>query len=410
MPIAGGFAESAPPEPASPPPASPALAQSPSVSAIFEQQGKQDTIEPRATDLRRQVSDLHGLVGQVRQLLEQRRAQKPPSTDPGEQQAASNAPEQQQAADLQQQDIELHRELQGLIAQLEQELELETQSPLSSDPTEQQERRVARDAFKRVLSSLQQQASELDELIGEHPQEPARDPQRAPAAANLGEPPTERDLFERQTADMRKQNSDLQRQNDALRRQLAERQQELAQRAEELAQRTHDVEAARAEAEKLWEVLETLNHQPRGEQAAPALQNAEGQQMAVAAPPSPVAPRSAPRPKRPTPVRHPSQPPPTPQLPVQPTQPVSPPFATQQLQSARQWLAMEQPQEARRLLVTVQTQMVFAPVTPDQPAAVGRNPSAKDVGDAIRWLDLSAIGEAMRSITRAIESSAKAGG
>ena len=80
MPIAGGFAESAPPEPASPPPASPALAQSPSVSAIFEQQGKQDTIEPRATDLRRQVSDLHGLVGQVRQLLEQRRARKPPST------------------------------------------------------------------------------------------------------------------------------------------------------------------------------------------------------------------------------------------------------------------------------------------------------------------------------------------
>ena len=126
LPFAGGFAESAPPEPASP-----ALPQSPSVSAILEQQGKHDTVEPRATDLRRQVSDLHGLVGQVRQLLEQRRARKPPSTDSGEQQAASNALEQQQAADLQQQDIELRRELQGLIAQLEHELELETQSPLS---------------------------------------------------------------------------------------------------------------------------------------------------------------------------------------------------------------------------------------------------------------------------------------
>jgi hypothetical protein len=40
--------------------------------------------------------------------------------------------------------------------------------------------------------------------------------------------------------------------------------------------------------------------------------------------------------------------------------------------------------EARRVLATVQTQMVFAPVIPDQPAALSRNPSATDVGDAIR--------------------------
>jgi hypothetical protein len=66
---------------------------------------------------------------------------------------------------------------------------------------------------------------------------------------------------------------------------------------------------------------------------------------------------------------------------------------------------MGQPEEARRVLATVQTQMVFAPVTPDQPAALSRNPSAMDVGDAIRWLDIGARGEAIRSITRAIESS-----
>jgi hypothetical protein len=71
---------------------------------------------------------------------------------------------------------------------------------------------------------------------------------------------------------------------------------------------------------------------------------------------------------------------------------------------------MGQPEEARRVLATVQTQMVFAPVTPDQPTALSRNPSATEVGDAIRWLDIGAMGEAIRSITRAIESSARAGG
>jgi hypothetical protein len=59
LPFAGGFAESAPPEPASP-----ALPQS---SAILEQQGKHDTVEPRATDLRRQVSDLHDLASRTSQ-------------------------------------------------------------------------------------------------------------------------------------------------------------------------------------------------------------------------------------------------------------------------------------------------------------------------------------------------------
>jgi hypothetical protein len=254
MPLSGGFGEDAP-SGISLSSTSPAPAQSPSVSAIVEQQEKRDTIEHRATDLRRQVSDLQGLVAQVTQLVAQRKARNPPSADSGEQPAASNAPEPQ-AANLRQQDIELHSELQGLIAELERELELVMQSPLPSGAAERQERQAARDALKHVLVDLRQQDAELEELIGGRALASAqRDAQGAPAAANLGEPPRGRDLLERQAADMREQISDLQRQNDALQRQLAQRQQELAQRTEELAQRVHDLEAARAEAEKLWEVF-----------------------------------------------------------------------------------------------------------------------------------------------------------
>ena len=42
----------------------------------------------------------------------------------------------------------------------------------------------------------------------------------------------------------------------------------------------------------------------------------------------------------------------------------------------------------------VQTQMVLRPVTPDRPVAEGGNPSATDVGNAIRWLDIGASGQA----------------
>jgi hypothetical protein len=78
------------------------------------------------------------------------------------------------------------------------------------------------------------------------------------------------------------------------------------------------------------------------------------------------------------------------------------PSAAQQLQTARQWLSAGRPDEARRILAMVQTQMVFQPVTPDQPSANGGNPSATDIGDAIRWLDMGASSQAMQSITRAI--------
>ena len=83
--------------------------------------------------------------------------------------------------------------------------------------------------------------------------------------------------------------------------------------------------------------------------------------------------------------------------PAAPPQPASP-----QLLTARQWLATGRPDEARRVLAMVQTRMVLQPVTPDRPAAEGGNPSATDVGNAIRWLDIGANGQAMQAIDRAI--------
>ena len=394
LPVAGGFGEDVRPSPASPPSASPNETQL----------GKRETIEHRADDLRRQVSNLQDLVAQVREQIEQR-TRKPAPTDSGDQQA------------LRQRDGELHSELQGLIAELEQELELEMQSPLTSDTAEQQERQAARDALKRVLADLKQQDGMLEELIGGHGQASAqRDSQGPAAVANLSEQPTVQDLVERQTADMRSQIADLQRQNGTLQRQLADRQQELAQKTEELAQRVRDLESARAGSDRLREVVETVRHQPQGEQGPLARQKTEGQRTARIGAAGPAAPKPASRPTRPLPARQPTQSTPTPQ-PAQPTltqQTIQPtpmlPSATQQLQSARQWLSVGRPDEARRVLAMVQTQMVFVPVTPDQPEALGRSPSATDVGDAIRWLDIGAIGQAMRSITRAIESGARAGG
>jgi len=93
--------------------------------------------------------------------------------------------------------------------------------------------------------------------------------------------------------------------------------------------------------------------------------------------------------------------------------PVLSPTAAPQLMTARQWLAGGRPDEARRVLAMVQTQMVLQPVTPERPAAEGGNVSATDVGNAIRWLDMGANTQAMQAIDRAIGStggSARAAG
>ncbi len=126
--------------------------------------------------------------------------------------------------------------------------------------------------------------------------------------------------------------------------------------------------------------------------AEPARQKTQEQQAAVAAPPRAPPPRRAPASAGGAPL--PATPPPAESPPK--------PSTTQQLLTARQWLATGRPDEARRLLAVVQTQMVLQPVTPDQPAAQGGNASATEVGNAIRWLDIGANGQAMQALDRAI--------
>jgi hypothetical protein len=246
-------------------------------------------------------------------------------------------------------------------------------------------------------------------------QRTAEDRSTSAAAERAG-----RDSLQHQVADLQRQVADLQQQDGAIQGQIAQhrqevaqrtqdltqRSQELAQRTQELAQRTHDLDVARAEADRLQKGIDALREQRQSEEASLARLKAAQQQVAMAVPARPAAPRPAPPPTRPA--QQPAQPVSL-QQPTQPTPAPQPPrlmpapAASQQLQTARQWLSAGRPDEARRVLAMVQTQMVFQPVTPDQPAAQGGNPSATDIGDAIRWLDMGASGQAMQSITRAID-------
>jgi soluble cytochrome b562 len=173
---------------------------------------------------------------------------------------------------------------------------------------------------------------------------------------------------------------------DALQRQIADLQRQAGDLQNQIAQRSHDIEAKRAEMDGLRQGLEamraetdTLGQQRQAEEDALARNKAQEKQMATA---------NAPR--RPPAARPASPPPP------------SAPALTQSLQNAQQWLAAGRPDEARNTLVTVQTQMVLRPVTPDHPMAEGGNPSATEIGTAIRWLDVGANSQAMQAISRAI--------
>ena len=355
-----------------------------------EQGAQQDGRDHRAADLQQQVGGLQRLVAQVRLQVAQHKSRKAPTANSGAPQGVHDAPDQR-AADLQRQDSELHGELQPLIAQLEQQLQLEMRIPPASDAAEQRELQAARDALEHAIADLRQQDGELQALIAGHGQTIGQGEERkAEAASTLGEqqvardsPPEHADTLPQ--ADTLPRIADLQRQNDALQHQLAEQKKELAQSAEALTQLTQDLDAARAEVKRLGDGIETFRRQREAAQQRPA------------------------PPTRSMPVR---QPPPTAQptlqQPAQPT--VVPPAATEQLQTALQWLSGGRPDEARRVLVVAQTQMVFQPVTPDQPVAQGRSRPATDVGEAIRWLDIGATGQAIQSITRAIQSSAGDGG
>jgi TolA-binding protein len=195
---------------------------------------------------------------------------------------------------------------------------------------------------------------------------PPSAPAVAPPVATPAEQPAARDAERRQVADLQGQNNQLQ---------------------EQIAQRTHDLDAARAEIDKLRQTIDTLHQQRRTEQATLARQKPQEQQSTAAAPTQSPAPRPF----------------------NTPGQPVPSPPASQQLLTARQWLAAGRPDEARHLLTMAQTQMVLQPVTPDQPAAQGGNPSATDIGNAIRWLDIGANGQAMQAIDRAIDNAGGGG-
>ncbi len=366
-----------------------------------EQQGARDAQDHRAADLQRQVNDLQGLVAQVKQQLAQRKAQSPASDVAGQQEGRNAA--EPDAADQQQQDAELHSELQGLITQLDQELQLEVQSPPASDSVEQQQRQAARESLKNSIADLRQQDSELQGLMAQHGQQVAQGKAQTPPASDVSEKQAARDALEHQVSDLQHQLADLQRQDDALQGQIAEHRQELAQRAQELAQRTHDVDAARAEADQLRQDIDALRQQRQAEEGSLARQKTQERRAIVAELTRPSPPAPTPPPAQPMPSRQQTQPTPTPQ-------PVPAASASQQLQTAQQWLSAGRPDDARRLLAMVQTQVVFQPGAPERPDAQGRDATVTDVGDAIRWLDMGAGGKAMQSIKRAIDDANSGGG
>ena len=171
---------------------------------------------------------------------------------------------------------------------------------------------------------------------------------------------------------------------------LNQRSQELEARKRDLDQRSRDAAPAPAEAERLRQVIEALRQQkqnrtepatsPRQKaEDAPAARQKAKQQQSAATPPQ-DAPSSSPGRSSETGA------------------------PTQQLVTAKQWLAAGRPDEARRLLATAQTQVVFQPVTPDSPDAQGGSVPATEIGNAIRWLDAGANRQAMQAINRAIDA------
>jgi hypothetical protein len=195
------------------------------------------------------------------------------------------------------------------------------------------------------------------------------------------------------------------RQSDDGKQQPATRSDEVNHPAQALDQhqqppepRQGNPELAQAEADRLRQVIDALRQRSKAEDSNPARQKAEEQlptrqQQQQAKPQQPVAKA---QPQSTTPVSQPTQPD------TGTTDAASP---AQRLMTARQWLAAGRPDQARRLLAMVQTQLVLQPVTPDAPEARGTSLPAGDVGNAIRWLDLGANRQAMQAINQAIEDS-----
>ncbi|HTU54475.1 MAG TPA: hypothetical protein VMF62_10930 [Acetobacteraceae bacterium] len=74
-----------------------------------------------------------------------------------------------------------------------------------------------------------------------------------------------------------------------------------------------------------------------------------------------------------------------------------------QLIAARSALSAGDAPEARQLIEAVQTQLVFQPVTPDDPIpSQGTNPTARELGEALALLDQGQAMEALQILDRAI--------
>jgi regulator of replication initiation timing len=399
FPAAGAFGDEAAPPPAPPSAPSDSAQSGPGAEASDHQADRN-----RTADLQREVGNLQDLAKSIKEQLDLRAARRS-GPNVGKQQ---DGPEQEDA-DLQRQDGELHGQLQSLIAQLDKQLQLELRSPPIPDPEDQQRRQAALNAFKGAISDLRQ----LQGLTAQH-QEIA--PPEAPPAPDVAEKQAARDPLEthvpdllrqiadlqQQNADLQHQNADLQRQNDELRDQLAE--QEGKYSVKELAQREADV--AGQKVERLRQDNDRLHQQT--DEASLARQKTPAQQKSVRAAPAPPAAQKTPRSTQqqsPQSALAPTSPQSSQHVPdPQPTQPLPAPAAARALQTARQWLAAGRPDEARRVLAMVQTEMVYQTSTPeDRRDATGPEPAMADVRAAIRWLDMGAGDRANESITRAID-------
>jgi hypothetical protein len=257
------------------------------------------------------------------------------------------------------------------------------------------DQQAMREAFQQQIADLQQQAKSLQDEVARR----SRDLEAAnagtnrlrqnPEASSLAMPPAQE-----ATA------ADQPRERPALKHQTADLPQPASPLQDQVARRSRDLEAVNTEANKLRQNpeaastptakirqgTEPLQQQRKADPGTFVPEKRHEQQMAVLSSRLPSAPPLNPTPSaaRPIPVFMPE------------------PRASQQLLIAREWLVTGRIDQARRALAMVQTQMVFHPVEPDQSTLPGMNALATDVGNAIRWLDMGANGQAMQALNQAL--------
>jgi hypothetical protein len=252
-----------------------------------------------------------------------------------------------------------------------------------------------REALQQQIADLQQQATSLQVEVARR----SRDLEAAnagtnrlrqnPEASSLAMPPAQEAAA-----------ADQLRERPALKHQAADLQQPAKSLQDEVARRSRDLEAANTETDKLrqnpeaapiptakiWQDSEPQQQQRKADPGTSAPQKRPEQQMAVLSSRLPSEPplNLVPSATRPIPVFMPEL------------------RASQQLLIAREWLVTGRLDQARRVLAMVQTQMVFHPAEHDQHTVQGMNALATDVGNAIRWLDMGANGQAMQALNQAV--------